>query len=196
MQIMKVKRLTVFFFYFFFFLICAVVGYSAFIYLTNEPPQEGINKARESLATAKEKMAGRYASETLKEAENLYKWSMKEWKIQNSKFFVFRDYSLTRDLALKSISKSTNAGSEAKNVKGKLKNSVESELATLRKQIAKFEKYYKQLALGRLTINAFNKGKTRYLEAQIEYKRNDYQQAAKLTKKHLKVFHRLKNQPI
>jgi len=183
MQIMKVKRLAAFLTYFFIVVLIILVGYAAVIYTTNKPPLVEINQARESLASAKGKLAGRYASETLKEAENLYKWSMKEWETQNAKFFVFRDYSLTRDLALKSINKSTNAGSEAKSVKGKLKSKVESELATLRKQIAKFEKYYKHLALGRSTINAFNKGKTRFLEAQIEYKKNDYQQAAILAKK-------------
>jgi len=139
--------------------------------------------ARESLATAKSKLAGRYANETLKEAESLYNWSMREWETQNNIFFVFRDYSLTRDLALKSISKSTNAGNEAKSVKTKLKSNVESELTTLRNQIARFEKYYKNLVLGKTTINAFNKGKTRFLEAQIEYKKNDFQKAAKLAAK-------------
>ncbi len=178
-----VKRLTIFFGYLFLVIVIASVGYSAVVYTTNKPPLEEINSARESLASAKGKMAGQYANETLKEAESLYKWAMKEWQTQNGKFFVFRDYSLTRDLALKSINKSTNAGKEAKNVKTKLKNNVESELADLRKQIARFEKYYKQLVLGRSVINAFNKGKTRFLEAQIEYKKNDFQQAAKLAKK-------------
>jgi L,D-peptidoglycan transpeptidase YkuD (ErfK/YbiS/YcfS/YnhG family) len=183
MLFMKVRKLISFFVYLFFALLVILIGYSVFVYVTNKPPVEEISLARESLASAKNKKAGRYASETLREAERLYKWSMKEWETQNGKFFVFRDYSLTRDLALKSINKSTNAGSEAKNVKSKLKNKVESELATLRKQIAKFEKYYKHLALGRSTFNAFNKGKTRFLEAQIEYKKNDYQQAANLAKK-------------
>ncbi len=142
-----------------------------------------INSARESLALAKNKLAGRYASEKLKEAEGLYNWSMKEWETQNSKFFVFRDYSLTRDLALKSIDKSSNAGKEASSVKNKLQKNVESQLSTLNTQIAKFEKYYKNLALGNSTINAFNKGKTQFLEAQIEYKKKDFQQAAKIAKK-------------
>ena len=207
MQIMKVKRLTALFLYLFIVICIAAVVYSVVIYTTNKPPLEEINQARESLASAKTKMAGRYANEKLKEAESLYKWSMKEWENQNSKFFVFRDYSLTRDLALKSISKSTNAGTEAKNVKTKLKNNVESELATLRKQITKFEKYYKHLVLGKSTINAFNKGKTRFLEAQIEYKKNDFQQAAKLAKKasesislaeksaHIKLIEFYKNYP-
>lgn len=183
MQIMKVKKLRAIFIYLFIVIVIAAVGYSTIVYKTNKPPLEEINLARESLATAKGKMAGRYANETLKEAESLYKWSMKEWQVQNGKFFVFRDYSLTRDLALKSINKSTNAGTEAKNVKTKLKNNVESELADLKKQISRFEKYYKNLVLGRSIINAFNKGKTLFLEAQIEYKKNDFQQAAQLAKK-------------
>lgn len=205
---MKVKRLTAFFVYLFIVIVIAAVAYSVVIYITNKPPLEEINLARESLAAAKGKMAGRYANETLKEAESLYKWSMKEWQTQNGKFFVFRDYSLTRELALKSINKSTNAGTEAKNVKTKLKNNVESELATLKKQIARFEKYYKHLVLGRSIINAYNKGKTRFLEAQIEYKKNDFQQAAKLAKKasesisqaektaHVKLIDFYKNYPV
>jgi L,D-peptidoglycan transpeptidase YkuD (ErfK/YbiS/YcfS/YnhG family) len=183
MPIMKVKRLTAYFIYLFVVIFIAAVIYSAFVYTTNKPPVEEINLARESLALAKNKRAGRYANETLKEAERLYKWSMKEWETQNGKFFVFRDYSLTRELALKSTDKSTNAGKEAKNVKDKLQNKVQSELTTLKNQIAKFEKYYKHLVLGRSIINAFNKGKTRFLEAQIEYKKSDFQQAAKLAKK-------------
>ncbi len=127
-------------------------------------------------------MAGRYANEKLKEAESLYNWSMKEWENQNSKFFVFRDYSLTRNLALKSIDKSSNAGKEASSVKDKLQRNVESQLSTLKTQIIKFEKYYKNLVLVKATIIAFNKGKTQFLEAQIEYKKKDFQQATKLAK--------------
>jgi L,D-peptidoglycan transpeptidase YkuD (ErfK/YbiS/YcfS/YnhG family) len=180
---MRVRTFIKFFIFLFTVATLVIIGYSVFIYKTNKPPIEEINLARESLASAKNKMAGRYANETLKEAENLYNWSMKEWKIQNEKFFVFRDYSLTLDLALKSINKSTNAGNEAKNVKTKLKNGVEAELSKLKNQIERFEKYYKTLVLNKTTINAFNKGKTRFLEAQIEYKKNDFQQAAKLAKK-------------
>ena len=180
---MTVKRLTTFFITLFFVTIILALGYSVFIYITVKPPLEEINSARETLALAKTKMAGRYANETLKEAESLYNWSMKEWEIQNSKFFVFRDYSVTRDLALKSIDKSTNAGNKAINVKDKLQKNVESQLSTLKNQIAKFEKYYKSLVLGKATINAFNKGKTQFLEAQIEYKKKDFQQAVKIAQK-------------
>jgi L,D-peptidoglycan transpeptidase YkuD (ErfK/YbiS/YcfS/YnhG family)/flagellar basal body-associated protein FliL len=178
-----VKKLATFLVTLFVAALVLAAGYSVYIYVTVKPPVEEINSARESLGSAKNKLAGRYAGETLKEAERLYNWSMKEWEIQNSKFFVFRDYSLTRDLALKSLDKSSNAGKEASNVKDRLQRNVESQLTTLRNQIAKFEKYYKNLVLGKATINAFNKGKTQFLEAQIEYKNKDFQQAAKLAKK-------------
>jgi murein L,D-transpeptidase YafK len=178
-----VKKLSAFFIYLFVVALILAVGYSVYIYVTVKPPLEEINSARESLASAKSKLAGRYASEKLKEAESLYNWSMKEWETQNKKLFVFRDYSLTRDLALKSIDKSGNAGKEASNVKDKLQKKVETQLSTLKTQITRFEKYYKNLVLGKATINAFNKGKTHFLEAQIEYKKKDFQQASKLAKK-------------
>ena len=53
----------------------------------------------------------------------------------------------------------------------------------MKNQIAKFEKYYKSLVIGKATINAFNKGKTQFLEAQIEYKKKDFQQAVKIAQK-------------
>jgi len=179
----RVKKVFVFLIYIFIAALVISVGYATYVYFTNKPPLTEINEARESLALAKTKMAGKYAGERLGEAESLYKWSMKEWQNQNAKFFVFRDYSLTRELALKSLSKSQSAGSEAKTAKDKIQKTVESNLTTLKKQIAKFEKYYKHLALGASTHRNFSKGKTRYLEAQIEYGKKNYQTAAKLCQK-------------
>lgn len=205
---MNVKRFTTFFIYLFVTVFFLFVAYSVFIYTSNKPPLNEINTARESLANAKKKLAGRYASETLKEAESYYNWSMKEWETQNSVFFIFRDYSLTRDLALKSISKSTIAGDEAKTVKNKIKGNVESKLSSLRVQITRFEKYYKNLVLGKSTINAFNQGKTQFMEAQIEYNKHNFQQATKLSQKaaenisraeksaHFKLIEFYKNYPV
>ncbi len=177
------KRLTGYFVYILISVFIILIGYSVIIYSTNKPPLEEINMARETLAVAKNKMAGRYASETLREAESLYTQSMNEWKLENSRFFLFRDYSLTRDYAIRSYNLSANAGDEAKNVRNKLKTNVETELTTLKQQIDRFEKYYKNLALGHSTLDLFNKGKTKYLEAQIEYKKNEFHQASKLAYK-------------
>lgn len=180
MQIMKVKRLTVFFLYLFLCVFILLAGYSVVVYTSNKPPIEEINLARETLASAKNKLAGRYAGETLREAESLYNQLMNEWKIQNDKFFVFRDYTLTQDLAVKSHKLSASAGDEAKNIRDKLKNNVENDLENLKQQIDKFEKYYKNLVLERSTLELFNMGKTHFLEARIEFDKKEYRQASKL----------------
>lgn len=180
---MKLKKIALFFFYLLVALTVIFTAYATYVYLTNEPPIEEMELARKALATAKTKKAGKYASESLREAQRLYDWSMREWKSQNSKFFIFRDYSLARDLALKSMNKSGTAGNEAQNAKTKLKNSVEADLEKLRAQITKFEKYYKILPLGQATFKAFHRGKTRYLEAKIEYEKNDYQKSVQLVQK-------------
>jgi murein L,D-transpeptidase YafK len=183
MLFMKVRKVISFFAYLFFAVLVVFIGYTVYVYVTNKPPVLEISSARETLGAAKNKKAGRYAGETLREAERLYNSSMKEWETQNKKFFIFRDYTLTRDLALKSIAKSTNAGNEAKSTKDKLQSKVESELSALKKQISKFERYYKHLNLGQSTLRSFNRGKTRYLEAKIEFDKANYQEAATLTKK-------------
>lgn len=180
-RIMNIKSFSHLAIYLFTIASIILIIYGIFVYSTNKPPIDEINSARESLASAKTKRAGQYANETLKEAESLYNWSMKEWETQNSKFFVFREYSLTRDLALKSIEKSNNAGNEASEVKTKLKIIVESRLSVLNNKIEEFEKSYKNLVLGKTTVYAFNKGKTQYFEAQIEFKNSNYQESAKRT---------------
>jgi L,D-peptidoglycan transpeptidase YkuD (ErfK/YbiS/YcfS/YnhG family) len=105
---------------------------------------------------------------------------MNEWKLQNEKLFVFRDYSLTRDYAIESLNKSLAAANEANSAKTKLKDGVKTELDQLKVKIDKFEKYYKNLALANSTFNLFHSGKAFFLEAQIEYKKEDYMRAKKL----------------
>jgi len=183
MLFMKVRKIISFFTYLFFAALVVFIGYSVYVYVTNIPPVQEISRARETLGAAKNKKASQYAGETLREAERLYKWSMKEWETQNKKFFIFRDYALTRDLALKSIAKSTNAGNEAKNTKDNHQDRVETGPSGTKKQITKIEKYYKHLNLGQSTLRSFNRGKTRYLEAKIEFDKAGYQEAATLTKK-------------
>lgn len=139
-----------------------------------------MNLARESIANARARMADRYAGETLREADALYKKSMESWKQQNKKFFVFRDYTDTRELAIKAYQLAANAGDEAINSREKIKGNAEKQLGQLRLQIERFEKYYKNLALSSPTLELFNKGKTRFLEAQIEFKKKEYRQALKL----------------
>lgn len=162
-------------------LVCLVllifVGYGGFKYFTNEPPTIEINRARESLASAKKEHAGKYAGTELKEAESLFNQAMDEWKIQNEKFFMFRDYSLTRELSVKSTKSSIYAKDEAGKVKNKFELRVEKELQKAKVQIARFDKNYKNLPIGRVNLDLYNQGKIKYTEAQQEFGKNDLKKA-------------------
>lgn len=156
------------------------IGYGAFKYYTNEAPTTEINLARETLASAKKERAGKYAGTELKEAESLFNQAMDEWKIQNEEFFMFRDYSLTRELAIKSANCSVGAKGEAGKVKNKFGQRVEKELQKAKAQIARFDQFYKHLPIGRTNFDLYNQGKIRYTEAQAEFKKNDLKKALTL----------------
>ena len=147
--------------------------------MTNKPPVEEITQAGKIIARAKSESADKYAIEKLGKAESFYEQSMNEWKKQNEIFFVFRDYSLVKDLALKSIELADDAGVAADNLKIRLKQNAEDELSALLQKINRFEKYYKPLPLSRSTLESFNKGKIDYLEAKNEFDKAEYKLAMK-----------------
>jgi hypothetical protein len=155
-------------------------GFALIVYSSNKPPVDEITLARETLTKAKMKGAVNYAGEKLKEAEKLYNQSVEEWKIQNNKFFVIRDYSLVSTLAAKSYDHSLTAIDEAFKTRNKLKNSAEEKLAKLDRQINYFEHYYKGLALSASTHNLFNSGKARFMEAKIEFRKMDFMKTLNL----------------
>lgn len=155
-------------------------GYAAIVYSSNKPPVDEISLARETLAEAKMKGAGKYAGEELRDAERVYNQSVEEWKIQNRKFFAFRDYALVSELANKSFNQSLIAIDAAEKSQNKLKKRAEEKLTGLAKQIQTFEKYYKSLAQNSSTLKVFNLGKAKFTEATIEFRNADYMKALNL----------------
>jgi hypothetical protein len=63
------------------------------VYSSNKPPVDEITLARETLAEAKMKGAGKYAGEKLKEAEKFITSRLKNGKFRTTNS-LFQDYSL------------------------------------------------------------------------------------------------------
>lgn len=160
--------------------VIAGMAYLFYVSVTVKPPLEEINKARSALAEAKDNRAGKYAGESLKEAEEYFIQAMEEWRLQNNTFFMLRDYTLTTELALNSYNYSLTAVIEADKTKNKLKYSTENRLQNLEQKISCFENYYKKLALNPSTVKLFNNGKTKFTEAQVEFKEQEYISSLKL----------------
>ncbi len=155
-------------------------SFATFKYFTVKPPVIEINAARESIAKAKNAHAGKYASDRLREAEKLYQEALAEWALQNTKFFAFRDFIRVKDLATASLNISVNAHSEAGFAKDKYTRQLDIELQKTEAQINRFESCYKNLPVGRVNFDRYNKGKIQYLEAQHEYSNKNYQKAMEL----------------
>lgn len=177
----KMKARKLFFLILILFVGLAVIasGYSLFYYATVKPPLEEIEMARTALAAANGKMAGKYAGELMTEAEENFKQSIEEWKKQNNRFFIFRDYTRTAQLALNSYDRSLVAVNEAGKSKNKLKYSAEVRLHKLEQKISYFEEHYETLALNPAIYKLFVSGKTKFSEAKIEYNAQEYLNAAK-----------------
>ncbi len=173
----KISRILL---YIFLTLLFLLIVLAILAQIVNKPPVEEVNLARKTLAEARQKLAGHYAEDILKEAEKNYHQSVEEWKIQNNKLFIFRDYTNTTELASESYQQALTAMRQTEKTAAKLKDNAEQKLTSLKQQINYFEKYYKGLALKPSIMQIFNNGKMRFLEAQIEYKNKDYKRTMAL----------------
>ena len=164
-------------------IVFCILAFCAVKYALNKPPLAEIDLARKTLGSVKKELVGKYASEKFMEAENLFNQAMKEWNAQNDVFFVFRDYSSVREVALESVKTAKMAREEAKSVKEKLTHNIEYELNKCCVSIERFEQYYKNIPVNRNTMDLYNRGKIKYFEAQHEYEQGEIKQALKIISK-------------
>ncbi len=157
-----------------FFIFLALAGFAVYKLVTVKPPYEQVNLAREAIASAKSAHAAMYANGKLVKAEQLFSEAISEWKLQNAKLFIFRDFSKTEELANASLKYSKeahkNAGAEQNNSKIRL----EKELQKAKAQILQFDNYLKSLPLGREIFDKYNSGKMAFLEAENNYNKGEY----------------------
>ena len=101
------------------FILLAFSAYSTWFYLSNKPPETEIILAGKNIALAQKSSARAYSPEKLSQANSLLEQAMQEWKTENDKMFLFRDYTLSRELALKANELAIESGNEAgENSKG------------------------------------------------------------------------------
>lgn len=152
-----------------------IAGFVAWKWISLETPGEAVTLAREAIAQAKSSGAETYAADKLAKAEQLFNEAMLEWKIQNEKFFAFRDYKKTVELANASLKQSTGARFRAGTEKNNAKQRLEQELDKAEKQIVHFEKKLKVLPLGKEIYDNYNRGKLYFLEAKENFEKGEYQ---------------------
>ncbi len=146
-------------------LILLLVGYLTYSYISNRAPEVEIQIALKRLSVAKNEQADQYANEKYSEAEQLFKQTMSEWKVQNEKWFVLRDYSQVRIWALQSDSICSMAIDDAQVEKAAVDGNLSTLLLIIKDQLDTFEIIFWKLPLDKSTFKTFSEGRLKYNEA-------------------------------
>jgi len=147
------------------FVVLVVVGYGSYVYLTLKTPEKEIKAAIEAMSLADKAQAKVYAATTFAEAETSYREAMLEWKKQNHRFFIWRDYSLVVAGAEQTVELCNRAVVQASKEKNMVGGQLESRLSAMRAQLERFDRKFKNLPLSKSVFEQYSKARLKYDEA-------------------------------
>jgi lipoprotein-anchoring transpeptidase ErfK/SrfK len=146
-------------------------------------PTEDLKLAREALTIAKEAEADIYCEKVYKESVQAYDAAMKNWKIENTRFILFRDYNRILVAAKRSKKLAEDAKEEAIQKSANLNENVEAAFVSLAKKIEIYNKLFKDLPLEKSVFDAHNKSKMFLSESKIAHENGKLKDAEILFKK-------------
>lgn len=169
----SIKRLI------FFFVVLLFATFSVFAYLfatQDSPPVEDLKLARTQITKAKNFKANEYALGLLKKSIELYDSAMINWKIENEKISVFRNYDSTRYYAKQSILIASKAIDKSSANSKVLNLELAKTLRHLQKTCDEFQRKFDKLPIDQLKKQN-SKGRLLLGEARISYEKNDLKTA-------------------
>jgi lipoprotein-anchoring transpeptidase ErfK/SrfK len=140
----------------------------------DRPPIDTINLARENLGKARNAEAGEYSRELLQEAEGLYQQAMLEWKVQNQKWFLMRDFERLSVLMQEAADKAEEAYNGSLSLKDSLHHDLAETLHYVQERLKNYEKNYAGLPLNQQSRTDYGTAKMLYLESKEAYERGNY----------------------
>lgn len=164
-------------------LIVVAITVSVIIVSQKELPNEDLRVARESLSEAKEAEAHIYSEVMYKEAVQMYDSAMVNWKRENNRFILFRDYVRVISFARNSKKISENARNESIEKAADLSKNVEGAFVNLTKKIELYNKLFKSLPIPKSVFDAHNKSKMLLSESKIAQGNGKLKEAEILFKK-------------
>ncbi|MFO7613353.1 MAG: L,D-transpeptidase [Bacteroidales bacterium] len=156
-----------------------VVGGIVFAFLvafSAKPPMEAIQQAQSGLSYAREVEAEKYAPRQMVSAETTWKLAMNEWKHQNDRMFLFRNYEKLATLAGTTSEQALLAADKALQIKDSLQSGLSHKLKTVGQKIDHFQVNYAHLPLNGTARQNYSNARLRYLESKQAFERGDYKQ--------------------
>ncbi len=156
---------------------------SVIIVSQKKMPTEDLKLAREALSAAKEAEANLYSEKLYKESLQLYDSAMSNWSKENSRFILFRDYTLVINCAKKSCKKAEEAEEESIKKADNLSKNVEAAFVSLGKKVELYNLLFKNLPLPKSVFDAHNKSKMFLSESKIAHESGKLKEAEAFFKK-------------
>lgn len=145
-----------------------------FIYLIPDPPVGDVEYALASLQQASKTKAPRYSNKLYQKAKADYDSAMVNWKKQNEKFILFRDYGKVAEFARKSAESARKASSNSSKLSKNLVVSVKDKIDSLNGLITNVNKLFSILPLPNDIRNKISKGKLLLRESELYFEKGDY----------------------
>lgn len=155
-----------------FFLILAGVGTIVLMY--PEPPHQAIESTRLALSDAREKGADRYHKKEYEKARRLYDEAMSEWKLENERWFLLRDFGKVGRLADSAACMAKEIGDNSQQEHRNVKRKLETGFGELKGKAKTFDSNFAALPLPARIKDKQAKGKLLLHETEIAMGKGDY----------------------
>ncbi len=165
-----------------------------FVWFTPEQPSAEMGTARNAISEAVSGGADTYSRKIYNQALVYYDSAMVNWKRQNKRFFLFRDYEKVRFFANLSVERAIEAESQSRSSATEMNLRLRSKIESLKNLASELDSIFENYPLTEETRIRISKGMMLLEEAEIAYKEGIYFQASrKLTDSEYLLTESLKN---
>jgi len=141
---------------------------------TNKPPEGEMDRARKMISEAELLKSPSYAKKEYETAVNYFDSAMIEWKRENERFILFRDYHRTAELAEKSAESSGNAITAAKKNMTIVEEALQIRIYELGERIKYFDKNFGNFPMNNSQRDELAKSRLHYSEGVLAFKNKNY----------------------
>jgi len=157
-----------------FILLFVFAFFFIFLNLPANPPDENINLALKSLSEAKKSRAQLYANEYFHASEKLYKNAMLQWKIQNEKFILNRNYFMVELCSQFSTHLAIEAKKTADIRSRDLKDYLQVAIKEMNSELNDFGNFFNKLPVSASIRKEFSHAILFLSESEIAYNKHEY----------------------
>ncbi len=142
-----------------------------------KPPDSDIQLMQNAIVTARKNKAPEYAKTDFADCINSYQSAILEWKLQNSKWIISRDYSKLLLKVRQTTESAIRASRKAIQISGSLNEYITRNIAELKQRDSLFRTRFKNLPLDNNVFKQHSLAHIRLLESIEAYKRGNLSSA-------------------